>query len=74
MSSIAEQGGSGGMGALVKTLAKKAKDKRSAIKYARTGEAAKKRGEMGYNPSGTQGAKGTEAKYMNPAVYGKRAK
>jgi hypothetical protein len=78
MSSMAEQGGRGNMRSLVKTLAKKAKDKRkdqqAAIKYARTGEAAKKRGEMGMNPSGTQGARGTEAKYMNPAVYGKRAK
>ena len=54
-------------------LRKRAKEN-DAIKYARTGEAAKKRGEMGMNPSGTQGAKGTEAKYMNPAVYGKRAK
>jgi hypothetical protein len=52
----------------------KRKKEREAVKYARTGDAAKSRGEMGMNPSGTQGAKDTEAKYMNPAVYGKRSK
>ncbi len=50
-------------------MLKDALQRRKAMQYARTGEAAKKRGEEGYNPSGTQGAKGTEAKYMNPAMY-----
>ena len=50
-------------------MLKAALKRRKAVQYARTEEAAKKRGEQGYNPSGTQGAKGTEAKYMNPAVY-----
>jgi hypothetical protein len=50
-------------------MLKDALKRRKAMQYARTGEAAKKRGEEGYNPSGTQGAKGTEATYMNPAMY-----
>lgn len=58
----------------LKSAMEKRKKEREAVKYARTGDAAKSRGEMGMNPSGTQGAKGTEAKYMNPAVYGKRSK
>jgi len=33
-------------------------------------KAAKLRGEQGYNPSGTQGARGTEGKFMNPKIYG----
>lgn len=50
-------------------LARAKRGRMNAIDYARTREAGLLRGEMGYNPSGTQGAKGTEARFMNPAVY-----
>lgn len=54
---------------LSNALKKRKKAKADAIAYARTPEAARERGEMGFNPSGTQGAVGTEAAFMNPAVY-----
>jgi len=43
---------------------------KKALAAARKEKAAKLRGEQGYNPSGTQGAKGTEGKFMNPKMYG----
>jgi hypothetical protein len=63
--------GYGAKGRLAAKMTKKKKGEARAanLAYARTGEAAKYRGEMGYNPSGTQGAKGTEAKFMNPKIY-----
>lgn len=45
---------------------------KKALAAARKEKAAKLRGEQGYNPSGTQGAKGTEGKFMNPKIYGEK--
>jgi hypothetical protein len=50
--------------ALQKRKSSAAQKRREAGNFYKTETAAKLRGEMGYNPSGTQGAKDTEAKYM----------